>query len=72
MQLTDDTLGLGYAVARSLAKTGAEKELYDEPNLEINPNFNLSGAQLMNMTQVLAYKGICKIKKGHRERTRTM
>ena len=58
-------------MAKDLAKAGAEKELHDEPNLEINPNVNLSGAQLLNMTQALAYQGICEIKKTYRERSRT-
>ena len=58
-------------MAKDLAKAGAEKELHDEPNLEINPNVNLSGAQLLNMTQALAYRGICEIKKMYRERSRT-
>ena len=49
--------------AKNLAEQGASKELYDEPNLEINPNFNLTGAQLDTMTQSLAYRGICERKK---------
>ena len=63
MRLANDTLEIGYTMAKDLAKAGAEKELHNKPNLEINPNFNLSGAQLMNMTQALAYRGICKIKR---------
>ena len=69
-QLANNTLEIGYTVAKNLAKTGAKKELYDKLNLEINPNFNLSGVQLMNMTQALAYRRICKIKKKYCERSR--
>ena len=70
-QLANDTLEIGYTTAKDLAKAGAEKELHDKPNLEINPNFNLCGAQLRNMTQALAYWGICEIKKMYRERSQT-
>jgi len=53
----------GHHEAKNLAKQGATKELYDEPNLEIHPNFDLTGAQLTAMSQSLAYKGICERKK---------
>jgi len=62
VQLTDKAVELGYTEAKNLAKIGANKELYDEPQIEINPNFNLTGAQLASMTQALAYKGICETK----------
>ena len=62
VQLTDATVKFGCSEAKNLAKIGANKELYDEPQIEINPNFNLTGAQLESMTQALAYKGICESK----------
>ena len=51
-----------YNKARKLAKQGATKEMYNEPNLDVHPNFNLTGVQLTTMTQSLAYKGICELK----------
>ena len=40
-----------------------EDEIFDELITEINPRFNLTGAQLSKMTQTLAYQGICEMKK---------
>lgn len=48
--------------ADKLAKEGAEKDVFDAPDLEIDPRFNLSGAQLSELTQALAYEGICEKK----------
>ena len=62
MQLMDKTTEIGCTEAKNLVKAGANKELYDEPQIEINLNFNLTGAQLASMTQALAYKGICETK----------
>ena len=45
-----------------LAKEGATKTIPDEPDLNIDPKFNLTGAQLSELTQALAYNGICKHK----------
>ena len=70
VQLTDATVEFGCSEAKNLAKIGANKELYDEPQIEINLNFNLTGAQLESMTQALAYKGICE-SKTPRNRRRT-
>jgi len=53
----------GHWEAKNLARQGATEELYDEPNLKIHPNFDLTGAQLAAMSQSLAYKGMCKQKK---------
>ena len=52
----------GYDKARNLEKQGATKEVYNEPNLNVHPNFNLTGVQLTTITQSLAYKGICELK----------
>jgi hypothetical protein len=52
----------GYLGAKKLAKQGTAKDVYDEPDPEIHPSFNLTGAQLVTMTQSLAYKGICELK----------
>jgi hypothetical protein len=65
MKLTEENQDIGHTEAKNLATEGAAKALYDEPNLEINPNFNLTRAQLTNMTQALTYKGICKTKATH-------
>ena len=62
MKLTEENQDTGHTEAKNLAMEGAAKALYDEPNLKINLNFNLTGAQLTNMTQALTYKGICKTK----------
>jgi len=59
---TDNDGEAGHTAAKSLALQGATKEAFDEPNLNIHPNFNLTGAQLVSMTQSLAYKGICEMK----------
>ena len=55
----------GNREARKLPLEAASREdkIFDEPITEINPRFNLTGAQLSKMTQTLAYQGICKIKK---------
>ena len=45
-----------------LAKKGTTKTIQDEPDLNIDPKFNLTGAQLSELTQALAYTGICKQK----------
>jgi hypothetical protein len=52
----------GYIGAKDLARRGATKEAYDEPNLDVHPSFNLIGAQLATLTQSLAYKGVCESK----------
>jgi hypothetical protein len=52
----------GHQEAKDLTRQGATKELYDEPNLEIHPKFDLTRAQLAVMSQSLAYKGICERK----------
>ena len=62
VQMTNENMDAGCTEAKNLAVEGAEKELYDEPDLEINPKFNLTGAQLTCMTQALAYRGICEMK----------
>ena len=62
VQLTDGNAEIGYTKAKNLAKKGAEKDLPDEPHIDINPKFNLTGAQIANMTQAQAYKGICETK----------
>lgn len=41
--------------AGQLTKEGAEKDLFNKPNLEINPKFNLTGAQLSELTQALTF-----------------
>jgi hypothetical protein len=48
--------------ASDLAKLGTTKDNLDEPDLSIDPRFNLTGAQLSLTTQKLAYIGICKHK----------
>lgn len=45
-----------------LAKEGAEKEIPDNLDLHIPPEFAIQGAKLAAMTQALAYKAIQKIK----------
>jgi len=42
-----------------LAKIGTTKEDPDEPDLSIDPRFNLTRAQLSLLTQKLVYMGIC-------------
>jgi hypothetical protein len=42
-RLAKDNTEAVHQEAKSLAILGASKELYDEPNLEIHPNFNLTG-----------------------------
>lgn len=54
---------LGNEEADKLAREGALKDTFDEPDLEIDPKFNLTGAQLSKLTQALAYEGICEKKK---------
>jgi hypothetical protein len=49
--------------AQNLAQQGTEKDLVDEPDLTIDPRFNLTGAQLSLITQKLAYAGICNHKR---------
>ena len=61
-KLTGETTNVGYGGAKSLAKQGAAKVVYDEPDLGIHPNFDLTGAQLATLTQSLAYRGICELK----------
>ncbi|KIM82536.1 hypothetical protein PILCRDRAFT_44237, partial [Piloderma croceum F 1598] len=51
--------------AQDLAQQGTEKDFIDEPDLTINPRFNLTGAQLSLITQKLAYAGICNHKKAN-------
>ena len=55
----------GNREARKLALEAASRkdEIFDEPITEIDPRFNLTGAQLSKMTQTLAYQGICETKK---------
>ena len=55
----------GNREARKLVLEAAshEDEIFDEPITEIDPRFNLTGAQLSKMTQMLAYQGICETKK---------
>ena len=62
MQLVDGEASVGCTNAKNLAVARATKELYDEPHLDVNPSFELTGTQLASLTQALAYKGICKIK----------
>ena len=47
----------------ALEATSHEDKVFDEPITEIDPRFNLTGAQLTKMTQMLAYQGICETKK---------
>lgn len=54
---------LGNEGADALAGIGAEKANPDHLNLEIDPRFDLSGAQLSTTTQSLAYKGIMSSKR---------
>ena len=49
--------------AQNLAQQGTKKDLVDEPDLTIDPHFNLTWAQLSLITQKLAYAGICNHKK---------
>ena len=55
----------GNREARKLVLEAAsrEDEIFDKPITEIDPMFNLTGAQLSKMTQMLAYQGICETKK---------
>ena len=50
----------GSKEAYALAKEGTYKETYDEPDLSIEPKFNLTRAQLSELSQALAYEGICE------------
>jgi len=50
----------GSKEAYALAKEGTYKETYDEPDLSIEPKFDLAGAQLSEISQALAYEGICE------------
>ena len=50
----------GSKEAYALAKEGTYKETYDEPDLGIEPKFDLTGVQLSELSQALAYEGICK------------
>src|SRR5882762_2135275 len=43
----------GHREAKNLARQGATKELYDEPNLKIHPNLYLTKAQLAATSQSL-------------------
>ena len=52
----------GNQMADALAKESTTKTTPDEPNLNIDPNFNLTSAQLLELTQALVYEGICKQK----------
>jgi hypothetical protein len=62
VQLTKESVNLGCTRAKNLALAGAKKEFYNELHLDINPNFNLTGAQLAGLTQALTYKGIYETK----------
>jgi hypothetical protein len=44
--------------ADGLANTGALKETHTDIDLEIDPEYKLTGAKIQQMTQALAYKGI--------------
>ncbi|KIM77600.1 hypothetical protein PILCRDRAFT_76558, partial [Piloderma croceum F 1598] len=48
--------------ASNLAVLGTTRENPDEPDLSIDPRFNLTGTQLSLITQKLAYMGICNHK----------
>ena len=50
----------GNQMADALAKEDATKTTPDKPNLNIDTKFNLTGAQLLELTQALVYEGICK------------
>ena len=52
----------GSKEAYVLAKEGTYKETYDEPDLSIEPKFDLTGAQLSELSQALTYEGICEQK----------
>ena len=54
----------GNREARKLALEAAshKDKIFDELITEIDPRFNLTGAQLSKMTQMLAYQGICETK----------
>ena len=52
----------GNKKANVLAKEGVVKIIPDELDLNIDPKLNLTGAQLSELSQALAYKGICKQK----------
>ena len=52
----------GTLQALKLADQGTQKDQLDEPDLQIDPRFNLTGAQLSALTQRLAYQGICGTK----------
>ena len=49
---------LGNEQSDRLAKEGAEKDTPDEISLEVPEHFDLQGAKLATLTQVIAYKGI--------------
>jgi ribonuclease HI len=49
---------VGIRNAMALAKQGVNKQAYDQINLDINPKFNLTGAQLSCLSQATAYQGI--------------
>ena len=69
-KLTGKTDNVGYEGAKRLARPGATKMAYDEPDLGIHPSFDLSGVQLATLTKSLAYRGICEMK-GWRDRRGT-
>ncbi|KAG1879325.1 ribonuclease H-like protein [Suillus tomentosus] len=48
----------GNEAADSLASKGAEKEIYDQINLKIPIEFDVQGAELSKMTQILAYQNL--------------
>ena len=48
--------------ALKLAEAGTRKEVIDEPDLTIIPKFNITGAQLSQMTQKITYQSICSHK----------
>jgi hypothetical protein len=50
VQIPSKSTELGHSEENHLAEVGASKELYDKPDIDINPNFNLTRAQLVSMT----------------------
>ena len=52
----------GNEKANALAKEGAAKIMPDELDLNIDPKLNLTGAKLLELSQALAYEGICEQK----------
>ena len=54
--------------ALKLAEVGTHKEVIDEPDLTIIPKFNITGAQLSQMTQKIAYQSICSHKSVQHQR----